>query len=184
MKSLLLFLFLLVSLIVNAQTYTFSLIGSRASVSISDGQIVGLSSETIVGIRSSVVYISTPERKMIFGYEQAIISGASATNNLDAVTKINTLIASASGVSSGGSSTTPVTYSTKTTSYTTTTTTGTITTGTSFITIFNNGSASGTVKGTALPVGVSITFPAVYGELNDAISYDATGTTFLIATRR
>lgn len=186
-KRIWLILVLFFPLITNAQ-YNFQLVGGRASVSFPNGKMVGLNQNSIVGYYlNGNNYVWTNELTIEAPFTQIVVSGSSATSKDDAVSKINALIVSASTGSSsggGGTSTTPVTPVTKITSYQNVTSSGTIATGSSFISIINIGSVSGTVKGVILPAGTSITFPATYGELNDAVIYDATGTNFLIATRR
>lgn len=65
--------------------------------------------------------------------------------------------------------------------YSTTTTSGTTTSGVYSFSIANVGSANGTIDGKILLPGVTVNFDA--GALNNtltSISYDATGTTFVI----
>ena len=61
-----------------------------------------------------------------------------------------------------------------------TTTSGTIATGATSVAIANNGNATGTVNGIDLPPGVTINFQSNWINVLGAISYNATGTTFLI----
>ena len=62
---------------------------------------------------------------------------------------------------------------------------GSVASGASTVSIFNDGSASGTVLGTSLTKGLSVSYQV--SDLNNtlsAIAYDATGTTFLISETR
>jgi hypothetical protein len=70
----------------------------------------------------------------------------------------------------------------RTSAFINTTNAGTIAAGAQSVAIANIGSAVGTVKGTNLPVGASISWGANANDKLDAINYDATGTTFLITT--
>ncbi len=83
-------------------------------------------------------------------------------------------------ISGGGGvgSTTPVQRTPTLTIYTNS---GTIAAGSQSVTIANTGIASGTVLGTALAVGQTVTFQANGIDILSAITYNATGTTFLVA---
>lgn len=62
---------------------------------------------------------------------------------------------------------------------------GSVAAGAKTVSIFNDGAGVGTVLGTSLPKGISVSFNIT--DLNDtlgAIAYDATGTTFLISETR
>lgn len=61
---------------------------------------------------------------------------------------------------------------------------GSIAAGAIFCSVLNNGNADGILLGGPLPSGATVTFPATAGQVYGAISYDATGTTFIIQTNR
>lgn len=62
-----------------------------------------------------------------------------------------------------------------------TSTSGTVTTGKISVAIANVGVSDGTVLGVTLPANTSVSYEVLKGETLAAVSYDATGTTFLIA---
>lgn len=76
----------------------------------------------------------------------------------------------------------PVTLPTATLtgSFVSTTTSGTIAAGKISVSFCNFGSSAGTLLGTSFPAGAIISYAAPVGQTLGAITYDATGTTFLI----
>jgi hypothetical protein len=72
----------------------------------------------------------------------------------------------------------------RTPSLTSVTSSGTIALGARSVSIANIGAAAGTVLGTSVGAGVTVTFTAQSPDTLAAIAYNATGTTFLIAEVR
>lgn len=72
----------------------------------------------------------------------------------------------------------------RTASLTTTTGAGTVALGASRVTIANSGGASGVVDGETFPAGAIVSWEAPAKDTLSAITYNATGTTFLIAEVR
>ena len=63
-----------------------------------------------------------------------------------------------------------------------TSTSGSVAAGKLSVTVANIGTNTGIVKGVPFPAGTSLTWEAPPRRILDSISYDATGTTLLIAT--
>jgi hypothetical protein len=86
-----------------------------------------------------------------------------------------------------GGSGDPVTSGTATPSLTSSTGAGSTTAGAYEVSISNIGGSAGVVDGVAFPAGASVSFSSQMDRVNNqfkaltALSYDATGTTFLIA---
>jgi len=68
----------------------------------------------------------------------------------------------------------------RTTTYSSTNTSGTVALGAKHVSIANNGSAAGIVGSNSLPKGAVATFPTTGSDTLNAITYNATGTEFLI----
>lgn len=62
--------------------------------------------------------------------------------------------------------------------------TGSIAAGATFVSVLNNGTADGVLLGGPLPAGATLTLPTIAGGQYGAISYDATGTSFIIQVNR
>ncbi|GAB3881346.1 hypothetical protein [Spirosoma agri] len=89
----------------------------------------------------------------------------------------------ASGGGGGGNVT--ITTTTGTDFNTPATTAGTIAAGAYFVSVFNNGTTSGTLMGQPLAAQTGFTFPAIPGIKHGAITYDpGAGNTFLIIGTR
>ena len=73
---------------------------------------------------------------------------------------------------------------TQTPSFTSVTSSGTVAAGATSISIANNGDAAGIVDGASLPAGTSIEWTANWINVLGSVSYDATGTSFLISEVR
>lgn len=73
---------------------------------------------------------------------------------------------------------------TQTPSFASSTTSGTVAAGATSISIANSGNAAGIVDGASLPVGASIEWTANWINTLGSVSYDATGTSFLISEVR
>jgi hypothetical protein len=63
-----------------------------------------------------------------------------------------------------------------------TSTSGTVAVGKSAVSFYNSGAAAGILLGASLPAGASVNFTAPAGQTLSSITYDATGTTFLIGS--
>lgn len=59
---------------------------------------------------------------------------------------------------------------------------GTIAAGKKSFTVYNQGDADGVLDGSSLPAGASVSFAASEGNTLGSMTYDATGTTFLITS--
>jgi hypothetical protein len=72
----------------------------------------------------------------------------------------------------------------RTTAIVNTTGAGTIAVGANRVSIMNDGNSAGLVKGVSIPKGVAFDFEGQLNDTLDAISYDATGTNFIITEVR